>query len=323
MPYSGEHETDARVDTEDRLLRNDIKAVVATSALGMGYDKADLSFVVHYQAPGSVVAYYQQVGRAGRGVEHADVVLLRGAEDRRIQDFFIAQAFPARDHVTAALAELEFAGDQGLTTRELMATINPGMSRIEAMMKILDVEGAVSRSGSRWYAVPDADWTYDGERYAQVTALRRAEQQAMSAFGTNGRCLMRTLQQELDDPSAEDCGRCSICTGPRYAAALDPPLVEHAQRYLRSSPVELEVKKMAPDASGTQRKIPDDARISPGWSLARFGDGGWWPMVERGLSNGTFDSARHHRARRSGCSIAACAPTGSRAVPPCGSATLW
>ena len=84
------------IATEERLLRNEIKAVVATSALGMGYDKADLAFVVHYQAPGSVVSYYQQVGRAGRGVPHADVVLLRGAEDRRIQDFFIAQAFPVR-----------------------------------------------------------------------------------------------------------------------------------------------------------------------------------------------------------------------------------
>ena len=289
LPYSGEHETDARVDTEERLLRNDIKAVVATSALGMGYDKADLSFVVHYQAPGSVVSYYQQVGRAGRGVEHADVVLLRGAEDRRIQDFFIAQAFPARDRVTAALGELALAGDQGLTTRELMATINLGMSRIDAMLKILDVEGAVSRSGGSWYAVPDADWTYDGERYAQVTALRRAEQRAMAAFGTDGRCLMRALQQELDDPSAEACGRCSICTGPRYAAPLDPSLVEQAQRYLRSNPVELEVKKMAPDASGTQRRISDEVRISPGWSLSRLGDGGWWPVVERGLSDGTFD----------------------------------
>jgi ATP-dependent DNA helicase RecQ len=111
----------------------------------------------------------------------------------------------------------------------------------------------------------------------------------MGAFGTDGQCLMRTLQQELDDPSAEDCGRCSTCTGPRYADRLDPSLVEQAQRYLRSSPVELEVKKMAPDASGTQRKIPDDVRISPGWALSRLGDGGWWPVVERGLGDGTFD----------------------------------
>ena len=95
LAYSGETDAGERVDTEERLLRNEVKAVVATSALGMGYDKADLTFVVHFQAPGSVVSYYQQVGRAGRGVDHADVVLLRGAEDRRIQDFFIEQAFPA------------------------------------------------------------------------------------------------------------------------------------------------------------------------------------------------------------------------------------
>ena len=154
MAYSGEHETDERIATEERLLRNEIKAVVATSALGMGYDKADLTFVVHYQAPGSVVSYYQQVGRAGRGVDHADVVLLRGGEDRRIQDFFIEQAFPDRERVAAVLGELETAGEQGRTTRELMAVVNLGMGRIEAMLKILDVEGAVTRDGTRWTARP-------------------------------------------------------------------------------------------------------------------------------------------------------------------------
>ena len=218
VPYSGEHETDTRVDIEDRLLRNDVKAVVATSALGMGYDKPDLSFVVHYQAPGSVIAYYQQIGRAGRGVEHADIVLLRGGEDRRIQDFFIEQAFPAREHVKAVLEDLDLAGTDGRTTRELMAVVNLGMGRIEAMLKVLDVEGAVTRSGNRWLAVPDADWTYDAERYAQVTALRRDEQRAMAAFGSDGRCLMRVLQEELDDPAPADCGRCSVCAGRRFAA---------------------------------------------------------------------------------------------------------
>jgi ATP-dependent DNA helicase RecQ len=289
VAYSGEQETEERISTEERLLRNELKAVVATSALGMGYDKADLTFVVHYQAPGSVVSYYQQVGRAGRGVEHADIVLLRGGEDRRIQDFFIEQAFPDRERVNAVLAELDAAGEDGRSTRELMAVVNLGMGRLEAMLKILDVEGAVRRSGSRWQSIHSRDWVYDAERYAQVTALRRAEQEAMAAFGSDGRCLMRVLQEELDDPAAADCGRCSVCAGPRFASPLDPGLVERAGRHLRSKPVELDVKKMAPDAAGVMRKIPEDVRVEPGWALARFGDGGWWPAIERGLRDGTFE----------------------------------
>jgi ATP-dependent DNA helicase RecQ len=289
LAYTGEQDTEDRITTEDRLLRNDVKAVVATSALGMGYDKADLTFVVHYQAPGSVVSYYQQVGRAGRGVEHADVVLLRGGEDRRIQDFFIEQAFPGRERVDAVLEDLRVAGEEGRTTRELMSVVNLGMGRIEAMLKILDVEGAVRRNGSRWALVPGAQWTYDGERYAAVTALRRAEQEAMAAFGSDGRCLMRVLQEELDDPDPQDCGRCSVCTAPRFAQPPDPALVEKAARHLRSTPLRFDVKKMAPDAAGAMRKIPDDVRTEPGWALARFGDGGWWPAVERGLHSGEFE----------------------------------
>jgi ATP-dependent DNA helicase RecQ len=287
-PYSGEQETEDRVRTEQRLLRNELKAVVATSALGMGYDKADLTFVVHFQAPGSVVSYYQQVGRAGRGVAHADVVLLRGGEDRRIQDFFIEQAFPARDRVKAVLDHLEDVAPEGRTTRELMTIVNLGAGRIDAMLKILDVEGAVRRDGTRWHAIPGSGWAYDADRYAAVTALRRAEQEAMARFGTDGRCLMRTLQEELDGADPQDCGRCSVCTAPRFAQPPDPALVELAQRHLRSRPIELEVKKMAPDPQGAMRKIPDDARLEPGFALARFGDGGWWPAIQRGLDEGAL-----------------------------------
>ena len=236
---------------------NELKAVVATSALGMGYDKADLTFVVHYQAPGSVVSYYQQVGRAGRGVEHADVVLLRGGEDRRIQDFFIEQAFPAQERVTAVLDELEAAGEEGRTTRELMAVVNLGMGRIEAMLKILDVEGAVYRDGTAGARRCPIQGPTTPTATPQVTALRRAEQEAMARFGADGRCLMRALQEELDDPDPDDCGRCSVCTAPRFAEPPDPALVEQAGRHLRSRPIELEVKKMAPDADGAMRKIPD------------------------------------------------------------------
>jgi ATP-dependent DNA helicase RecQ len=281
--YSGEVESERRIEVEERLLRNELKVVVATSALGMGYDKPDLGFVVHYQAPGSVISYYQQVGRAGRGLDRAEVVLLRGAEDRRIQDFFIQQAFPARELVERVLTRLR---DGGATARELMAEVNLGRGRIDALLKVLDVEGALERDGSRWRARPDSGWEYDAERYARVTGLRRREQEAMAAFGADGRCLMRALQEELDDPDPHDCGRCSACAGPRFDGPLDPALVREAALLLRSRPIVLEVKKMAPDESGSMRKIPEDVRPEEGRALARLGDGGWDPVVRAGNFDG-------------------------------------
>jgi len=286
--YSGEHDTDRRIAIEDRLLENELKAVVATSALGMGYDKPDLGFVVHYQAPGSVISYYQQVGRAGRGVERAEVVLLRGAEDRRIQDFFIEQAFPRREIVDEALRFIERSG---ATTQELMNVVNLGKGRIEAMLKVLDVEGAVSREGTKWVRDTTSTWTYDADRYAHITALRRREQATMASFGADGRCLMRALQEELDDPSPENCGRCAVCAGPKFSGPLDPAMVREAQAQLRSQPLRLEAKKMAPGDSGTMKKIPDNARVEEGRALARLGDGGWDPEIQAGKRAGAFSDA--------------------------------
>jgi ATP-dependent DNA helicase RecQ len=286
--YSGDSATDRRIAVEDRLLRNDLKAVVATSALGMGYDKPDLGFVVHYQAPGSVIAYYQQVGRAGRGIERAEVVLLRGAEDRRIQDFFIEQAFPRREVVDRVLEHLGAMGGDGASTQELMGQVNLGKSRVEAMLKVLDVEGAVQRDGSRWLARDGSPWRYDAERYERITALRRREQAAMAQLGADGRCLMRALQEELDDPEPTDCGRCSVCAGPRYDGPLDEVLVRQAALHLRSRPLILEAKKMAPDPQGAMKKIPEGVRVEEGRALARLGDGGWDPLVRQGRRDGRF-----------------------------------
>jgi ATP-dependent DNA helicase RecQ len=286
--YSGDSATDRRIAVEDRLLRNDLKAVVATSALGMGYDKPDLGFVVHYQAPGSVIAYYQQVGRAGRGIERAEVVLLRGAEDRRIQDFFIEQAFPRREVVDRVLEHLGAVGGDGASTQELMGQVNLGKGRVEAMLKVLDVEGAVERDGSRWLARDGGTWAYDAERYERITALRRREQAAMAQLGADGRCIMRALQEELDDPAPTDCERCSVCAAPRYDGPLDPAVVREASLHLRSRPLILEAKKMAPDPQGAMKKIPEHVRVEEGRALARLGDGGWDPLVRQGRRDGRF-----------------------------------
>ena len=283
IAYSGEVADAERVEAERRLLANDVKAVVATSALGMGYDKPDLGFVVHYQAPSSAIAYYQQVGRAGRGVDEAHVVLLRGAEDRRIQDFFIETAFPPRQLAERVLAALP------ASLPELQAEVNLGRGRIEAMLKVLDVEGAVRRDGSRWEAT-GAPWEYDAERYEQVTALRRAEQQAMLDLGADGRCLMVKLLSELDDPAPEPCGRCSVCAGPRFDAPPDPDLVTRARRLLRSRPVPLTVRRQTPktaDAPG--RRIPPELQLEEGRALSRSGDGAWDALIDEGRRAGRFD----------------------------------
>ena len=131
-------------------------------------------------------------------------------------------------------------------------------------------------------------WRYDAERYSRITALRRREQAAMAAFGADGRCLMRALREELDDPQAEDCGRCAACTAPRFAEPLDERLVREAALLLRSRPLTIEVKKMAPDPEGVMRKLAEDVRAEEGRALARLGDGGWDPVVRAGLAEGRF-----------------------------------
>ena len=287
VAYSGEVTDEERVEAEARLLRNEVKAVVATSALGMGYDKPDLGFVAHYQAPSSAIAYYQQVGRAGRGVAEAQVVLLRGHEDRAIQDFFIETAFPPKALVEQVL-DLVGSGEP-VTIAGLQANVNLGRGRLEAMLKVLDVEGAVRREGSGWVRT-DAPWTYDEERYAEVTAMRRAEQKAMFAYGADGRCLMQALQNELDDPRAEPCGRCSVCAGPRFDAPVDAGLAREAYALVRSQPIVLSVRRQTPRTAGEPgKRIAPEVQLEEGRALARAGDGGWDGLVRQGRRDGRFD----------------------------------
>ncbi len=164
--------------------------------------------------------------------------------------------------------------------------MNVGRGRLDAMLKILEVEGAVQREGTRWSRT-GRPWTYDAQRYTQITALRRAEQAAMASFGADGRCLMRALQEELDDPSPSDCGRCAVCTAPRFDVDLDEVLVAGAARTLRSRPLMLEPKKMAPDRdTGAMKRMPSDVLVNEGRALARAGDDGWDPLILAGLTAG-------------------------------------
>src|SRR6476469_8834999 len=238
--YSGRTDDAERRTAEDDLLSNNVKALVATSALGMGFDKPDLGFVIHVGAPPSPIAYYQQVGRAGRAVERADVILLPGAEDEAIWRYFAGLAFPGREQVDQTLAALS---DRPLSTAALEAQVDLRRTRLETMLKVLDVDGAVRRVSGGWTSTGQA-WEYDADRYARVAADRAAEQQAMRDYARTDGCRMEFLRRQLDDPDAAPCGRCDRCTGRSLPAEVTPETLAAAQAALGRPGVEIEPRRM-------------------------------------------------------------------------------
>ncbi|MDQ1432667.1 MAG: ATP-dependent helicase RecQ [Actinomycetota bacterium] len=268
--YSGQSDHDDRLELEQALLDNSVKVVVATSALGMGFDKPDLAFVVHYQSPGSPIAYYQQVGRAGRALDQAFGVLLRGHEDRQIQDYFIRVAFPAREQAEQVIALLDERGGP-VSVQQIELHVNERRSRIEAMLKVLEVDGAVERAEGGWLRTREP-WTYDTERVERVTELRRDEQRAMRDYGATGECRMLFLRAQLDDAGGAPCGRCDNCTGTRWDVELDPALVRAARAHLGRQVLTIEARRMWPSGFPEHKgKITAERQLRIGRALAMEG----------------------------------------------------
>ncbi|HWJ53965.1 MAG TPA: helicase-related protein [Propionibacteriaceae bacterium] len=281
--YSGRTDPDERLEIEDALRADQVKVVVATSALGMGFDKSDLAFVVHFQSPDSPVTYYQQIGRAGRALDRAEVVLLCGAEDRSIWEWFASTAFPPREQVAAVLGALEAGGP--MSTRLLEEIANLSRSRLELMLKVLDVEGAVRRVAKGWERT-DAPWIYDADRHQRVAAARKAEQAAMLAYATTDQCLMAYLRGQLDDPNPTRCGRCANCTGQRPSPRVSPALTAEAGRFLAGQDLILSPRLQWPQGIGGLRgRIPEELRLQPGRALATLGGPGWGPVVRELLAS--------------------------------------
>ncbi|MGW4422645.1 RecQ family ATP-dependent DNA helicase [Streptosporangium sp. NPDC004631] len=285
--YSGQTEQAERLAAEQALLDNKIKALVATSALGMGYDKPDLGFVVHVGAPQSPVAYYQQVGRAGRGVERAEVILLPGAEDREIWAYFASLAFPPEPVVRAVLAALEGGGV--LSTAALENRVDLSRSRLETMLKVLDVDGAVRRVKGGWEATGEA-WAYDADRYARVAAEREAEQRAMLDYLDTTGCREEFLRRRLDDDTATPCGRCDNCTGAHRSPEVGTEAVRRAAESLRRPGVEIEARRQWPTGlADLKGRIRPELGAEPGRALGRLTDIGWGNRLRGLLADGAPD----------------------------------
>jgi ATP-dependent DNA helicase RecQ len=276
--YTGRTDPAERERLEEALRANEVKALVATSALGMGFDKPDLGFVVHVGAPASPVAYYQQVGRAGRATERADVLLLPGPEDRDIWSYFASVSMPREAQAAGVITALAEAG-RPLSTAVLETIVDVRRTRLELLLKVLDVDGAVARVSGGW-AATGRPWVYDADRYARVAETRRAEQDLMLLYEQGPGCRMAFLQRALDDPSAADCGRCDRCAGPWYPTDIPDHVIGAARSRLERAGVDLEPRAQWP--TGMERlgvpvkgRIPADQAMEPGRALARLTDLGW------------------------------------------------
>ncbi len=276
--YTGRTDPAERERLEAALRDNEVKALIATSALGMGFDKPDLGFVVHLGAPSSPVAYYQQIGRAGRATERADVLLLPGPEDREIWAYFASVSMPREDQASAVLATLAEAG-RALSTAAIETAVDIRRTRLELLLKVLDVDGAVRRVPGGWIGTGQP-WRYDAERYERVAEARRREQRLMLDYETTTECRMAFLQHSLDDATAAPCGRCDTCAGRWYAADVPDDAVGRARGALERVGVPIDVRAQWPtgmDRLGVPVKgrIPAAEQAAEGRAVARLSDLGW------------------------------------------------
>lgn len=284
VAYTGQHDAAVRLDIERRLQANQVKAVVATSALGMGYDKADLAFVIHVGSPSSPVGMYQQVGRAGRAIDDAVAVLLPAETDERLWEYFATSGIP-----DPALARrvLDVLATGPASVPALEQATGARRNRIESLLRVMSVDGAVARASGGWEAT-GSDWVFDAPKYDALRAVRATEAELMRRYAHKQQCLMMLLQETLDDPDPQPCGRCGVCTAQWVVAGPpDEERVDAARRWMRAATNRLEPRKMWPSGGSRKGKIvgADEGRV------IAFADDPAWPDVLAELRRGAAGAA--------------------------------
>lgn len=280
-----------REQREIMLMNNEIKALVATVSLGMGFDKPDLGFVVHYQRPGNIVSYYQQIGRAGRNIDSAYAILLSGKEDNEIQEYFINSAFPTEEEMVQVLKVVSESRD-GLSIDEIMNKVNMKQGKLkDKILKFLMLQNAVEKHNSIYVRTLN-QWNPDIEKSKKITDLRYEEMSKMEEFVKTKDCFMQFVAEELDDENAQICGNCTNCIKRDYfSKTVESKNVKEAISFLKGDYITIAPRKKWPIKSTTDKKgnIKMELRVSEGRALCAYSDAGWGRIVkEDKYDNGEF-----------------------------------
>ena len=280
MPYYSDGELDEQNKlAEKKLMKNELKALISTIKLGMGYDKPDISFVVHYQQPGSVVAYYQQIGRAGRNIPAAYCYMMTGQEDDQILEYFIETAFPTKKQAQSIIKALQ--ENSGLTVSQIESICNMRRSKIEQFLSFLENEGYVYRKARTYFRSAKA-FAYNGDHYDEVKKAKREEKATMQKYLITGACLSKYIVSALNDASAYDCGKCRNCLGCGVFPDIRHPNdddINTAQEYLNSLYIPIEPRKRWPAPNMLDVKTTISNQNETGLALAKYGDAGYGAMV--------------------------------------------
>jgi ATP-dependent DNA helicase RecQ len=278
-PYHGGMDGDRRRELEDRLMTNDVDALVATNALGMGYNKPDLGWVIHFQRPPNLIRYYQEIGRAGRGLDEAFAVMLSGDEDDEIAEYFIEQAFPTPTEFETVLDVLD-ESERPLYKYEILQQANVSWKATTKCLNILRVENAILRVDDGFERTTK-DWSYDHERIESITQQRYQELAEIQEFVETDACLTKFIDDVLDGSLESTCGRCANCTGNFFpTAAQNDDLVQAAvKHYRRESWTEFSPRYFKPQRNGGKTKIKDSRKPADGRILCQYGDPGLGTLV--------------------------------------------
>lgn len=261
-------------DAIDGFKANKIKAIVATIKLGMGYDKPDIGFVIHFQRPQNVVAYYQQIGRAGRSLDRAYAILMTGPEDDDILNYFIDNAFPEERICNEVLANAN-----GRSFYEICAAINDRSKAINHAISFLEFDGYLRKEGWKYYRVPKP-FVYDRVHYDDLTKMRRHEMQQMKTLIETDECLLRYVIDCLDAPAGPNCGRCANCLGePLLWEVYSTESRDKALEFIERLIITIEPRRQWAVTNMTkQSNIPHP--LQPGLCLSNYGDVGYGDMVK-------------------------------------------